>query len=360
MRALKINLGRLLAPYAGAFDAPGVGALALTSDGWRLAVGLGPRVAVFDTSDGRCVAEHLAAAEGWVVRDLRFGRSGRYLLTNSWEMACDGSESLCVFETGGPTPRLTIVPRRSNALDGNIKLWAFNPEGSLLAAATTGAACVWELSTGRPLADVEGLLWHMAVDEDGLPRSGLGSARAALSPNGGTVALWKVAPSNKALIDYGDHLVLGDVHEGGHTRVDLRDTQCFTTQASRPGRHRLAFSDGGDLLVGAMRVDQSDASFVVSFAHALREQQTHLLMTPQGLPLEPFDIEGNTPSVLWSDAHHARRQITLLRQDLKTGGHEVTVVPSEGGERVVAVALSANGSVIARAIDNEVFVLRAT
>ncbi|HEU4538269.1 MAG TPA: hypothetical protein VFS00_29315, partial [Polyangiaceae bacterium] len=195
---------------------------------------------------------------------------------------------------------------------------------------------------------------------DGLPRSGLGPARAALAPDSATIALWKVAPSNKSLIDYGDQLAIGDVRTGACARVELRDAHWFTTQADRQGRQRLAFTDGGDALVGAMRVDRPEASFVVSFVHVLRERQTHVLTTAQGLPLEPYDVEGGTPSVLWSDAQGARQQITLLRQDLRTGEHEARVVPSEGGERVVAVALSANGSVVARAIDNEVFVLRAS
>jgi hypothetical protein len=49
-----------------------------------------------------------------------------------------------------------------------------------------------------------------------------------------------------------------------------------------------------------------------------------------------------------------------MRQRLACRGHEVAASPSEGGKSVTAVTASADGALIAKAVGEDVVVLRPT
>jgi hypothetical protein len=348
-----------------------VRALAFDARGERLAIGAGPHVAVFGLADGGRVASYHVPSENLLCEELGFSCDGRHLLVKLGALGYDCvPKALLVFAEGQPTPRLRIEPPEGpSAFSTRIGPWTFSPDGAALLVVATNGTHVWGLPSARPMADVDALLQRlMRGADDGMPRTTFGgifralapSSHIALGPGGGSLAVWANAPYDPRYLEYFDQIAVGDTRSGEHRVVELRDPAWFTTQVDRNGRHLLAFSEDGSVLVGAMPVNRSGARFVASFLHDLRAGRTEVCSTPVDSPLDPYAIDTARLAVVWSDAHDARKTITVVRQRLACRDHEVTTSPSEGGKSVTAVTASADGALIAKAVGDDVFVLRPT
>lgn len=358
MRAPVINLREVLGGDAATDDVD-VTALAFDATGERLAVGAGRWLAVVDAADGGRLAAYRDREARCRFDDVRFADGGRCLVARSHEVgALDGAQWLWAFElgAGAVTVRVSVTPRRRHEFDGQIELSALSPDGAWLAASAGGSQNLWQLSTGRPVAPLGAALGRLEAGGSPLPR---GTACAALGPGGDALALWAAAPSGREYLDYGDRLAVIGLATGEHVEADLYDERWFTTQVERHGRRLFAFSKGGDALVGATWVVRHGRAHAVSFAYDVRGGGVLVTPTPLEAPLEPYAIEGGTPAVLWSDARAGRSPLTVLRQDLAAGEHAFARVPSAGRGPAGAVALSDDGALVARAVRDDVYVVRA-
>jgi hypothetical protein len=130
-----------------------------------------------------------------------------------------------------------------------------------------------------------------------------------------------------------------------------------TSGRKRPGvtRQLLRFGHEFTSLVGAMRVSKPDSEYLVSFAWKITENDLRVLPIPCDRALEPYAI--SPTAVIWSDAQGDRKTATVLRQDLTNGEHTMGTALSAAG-KASAAAVSADGGLVARAIDERVVVSR--
>jgi WD40 repeat protein len=119
-----------------------VGAIAISPDGTRAAVGCGIYVLVFDVASGTCGAPLVATNQP--TRSLAFAPDGKRLLAGSE----DGVARLWDLASGAIVSSLTT--------EGGVRGLDISPDGGRAVTGANGKLVVWDLARGAPIRDLAG------------------------------------------------------------------------------------------------------------------------------------------------------------------------------------------------------------
>jgi hypothetical protein len=353
-------------------------ALAFDPSGERLAIGGGETLRVYDTRDGRLVDAHqfvFVDGEDYyndvdlsepllrplAIVEVRFTSDGHVLVAHGVYPFVfpqgDLRSVLRAFARGGPDPFMGVcTTQAADDRDDGCHAWQVSVDGTQLMAITSRGAAVHDLRSG---ARTQGLDVFDPGDASGggtRPDAFVGEPTVFTDDGRGSLGGWVPWQGHDRFV-YLEHAL-----RSGHapTVRAAPNPAGWTVNLDQPWRDRpiLAFTEAGDALIAASRGTAGGADPVaVYWSFAEPTARVLPLVHKRAAMFCPYHIDVATSAVLWSDASAGGPEISVVRHALLDGRLREIRVASPTGE-LRGAAMSRDGTEVARAVDDRVYVHR--